>query len=245
MLPDKIDKEKLYIQLTNILLSKIHAGEWRTGQQIPVEEDLCRAYNVSKITVRRAIDNLVFDGYLEKLQGKGTFVRKGPHRSGIAMKTTLIEGVFMPGDNDNVKVVENNVVHELEEDVMRRLGPVVDRDVYYLNRLKSSEGVPVLVNELFIPLRICPALKDWNPEGGAIFEFLREHATAKITRVTQTVEVAKPAGFTAGLLNVRPSSHCMIIHRVFMAAGDVTVAYSRTTARGDRFRLTSEYERIG
>jgi len=245
MLPDKIDKEKLYIQLTNILLAKIREGEWKTGQQIPVEEDLCHTYNVSKITVRRAIDNLVFDGYLEKLQGKGTFVRKGPLRSGIAMKTTLIESVFMPGDNENIKVIENNVVHELEDDVMRRMGPVVDRDVYYLNRLKTAEGVPVIVNEIFIPMRICPALKDWNPEGGLVFEFLREHATAKIARVTQTVEVGKPGAYLSGLLNIRPTASCMIIHRVFLASGEVTVAYSKTTARGDRFRLTSEYERIG
>jgi len=245
MLPDKLDKEKLYIQLTNILQSNIRSGVWRTGQQIPTEEDLCKSYGVSKITVRRAIDNLVFDGYLEKLQGKGTFVRKGPPRSGIAMKTTLVEGVFLPGDIENVKVVEKKVLHQVDDEVARRMGPVVDRDVFYLCRLKSFEGVPVLVNEIYIPLRVCPGLTEWDPEGGAVFEYLQDHSTAKIARVTQTVEVGRAGDYLGGLLNTRPTSACMVMHRLFLSAGGMTVAYSKTTARADRFQLDSEYERLG
>jgi GntR family transcriptional regulator len=244
VLPDRSDRDKLYIQLTDILLSKIHSGEWRTGHQIPTEEVLCRSFHVSKITVRRAINNLVIEGYLEKLQGKGTFVRQGPTRAGLSMKTTLVEGVFSPEDYPNVKVVEKKIVTRLDEDVIRRMGPVIDRDVFYLCRLKLAEGVPVLVNEIYIPLRVCPALEGWDPAGGPVFEFLNKTSALKIMKVNQTVEVGRP-GEAAGLLNVRPTSACMLIHRLFLAAGEMTVAYSKTTARGDRFKLDSEYVRLG
>jgi len=246
MLPDRLDKEKLYIQLTNIFIAKIRSGEWRPGRQIPTEEDLCKSLGVSKITVRRAIDNLVFEGFLEKLQGKGTFVRQRVVHDGISMKTTLFEGVFLPGGGrENIKVVENKVVQGIPDDVIRRMGPVIDKDMYFLSRLKIAEGVPVLLNEIFIPLRVCPLLKEWEPDGASVFEFLREHADSKITKVFQTVEVGKPEESTARLLNARAAGACMIIHRLFHSAGDATLAYSKTTARSDRFKLETEYERVG
>lgn len=238
------DKEKLYTRLTNIFLDKIRSGEWRPGRQIPTEEELCRSFDVSKITVRRAVTNLVFDGHLEKIQGRGTFVKMGFPRAGMSMKTTLVEGVFMPGDAENITVLEKSMVRVLDEGLIKRMGPVIDAKVNYLCRLKSKAGVPVLVNETFVPARMCPGFEDWDAEGGSVFEFLRGHGTSDIVKVVQTVEMARPHEKTAKFLNARPTTPCMIIHRVFMAAADITVAYSKTTARGDRFELTTEYERV-
>lgn len=239
-----MEKEKLYRKLTNTFLGNIRSGEWKPGRQIPTEEELCKSFDVSKITVRRAIGNLVFDGHLEKVQGRGTFVKKGPPREGISMKTTLIEGVFFPGEPETITVLGKGVVSGLDEGLQKRMGPVVDAKVHYLRRLKSSAGVPVLINETYIPDRICPQFEDWDPEGGSVFEFLRENATLAIAKVIQTVGMAKPPENTARLLSSRPTSPCLVIHRVFLAAGDVTIAYSRTTARGDRFELTTEFERV-
>lgn len=238
------EKDKLYIRLTNAFLDKIRTGEWRPGGQIPTEEELCKSFDVSKITVRRAVTNLVFEGYLEKFQGKGTFVKQGPHRSGISMKTTLIEGVFLPGSHGNITVVEKGIVNGLDEDLLKRMGPVLDMNVYRLARLKHAAGVPVLLNETYIPVRMCPSVVDWEPEGSSVFEYLRDNGTTDVVKVVQTVEIAKPRQGAASALNSRPTTPCLIIHRVFLSQGDVTVAYSRTTARGDRFELVTEFERM-
>ncbi|MEW6739266.1 MAG: GntR family transcriptional regulator, partial [Nitrospirota bacterium] len=91
---DRFTQEKLYIQLMRIFLELINSGNWQLGQQIPTEEDLCKKYNVSKITIRQAINNLVSDGYLIKIQGKGTFVAGTLPVVGLAMKTKLTEEMF-------------------------------------------------------------------------------------------------------------------------------------------------------
>lgn len=70
------------------------------------KEDLCRQYNVSKITVRQAINNLAADGYLIKIQGKGTFVASTLPVVGLAMKTRLTEEMF----GEEVKV-EREILH--------------------------------------------------------------------------------------------------------------------------------------
>ena len=91
---DRFNQEKLYIQLMRIFLEHIESGSWQLRQQIPTEEDLCKKYNVSKITVRQAVNNLVSDGYLTKIQGKGTFVASSLPLIGLAMRTRLTEEMF-------------------------------------------------------------------------------------------------------------------------------------------------------
>ena len=66
----------LYIQLEQIIKSKILRGEFSPGDKIPTEKELCEIYKVSTITVRQAISNLVKDGFIVKKQGKGTFISK-------------------------------------------------------------------------------------------------------------------------------------------------------------------------
>ncbi len=239
-----LEKEKLYARLTNTFLEKIRSGEWRPGRQIPTEEELCKSFDVSKITVRRAVANLVFEGQLEKIQGRGTFVKHGPARPGISMKTTLVEGVFLPGGTDDITILEKREIHGIGEEVLRRMGPVNDVNLHYLCRLKSRAGVPVLINETFVPAKMCPDFGVWDAQGGSVFEFLRGHGASEIVRVVQSVEIARPVEHVARSLNSRPTTPCLIIHRVFKDAAGLAVAYSRTSARGDRFELETEYERV-
>lgn len=66
--------EPLYIQLQKAVKTAIHNGTFTQGSRIPTETELSETYNVSRITVRKAIAELVHEGYLTKRQGKGTFV---------------------------------------------------------------------------------------------------------------------------------------------------------------------------
>jgi GntR family transcriptional regulator, N-acetylglucosamine utilization regulator len=65
-----------YYQLEGLLREQVHAGRWEPGQQVPSEKQLCERYSVSRTTVRQAVGNLVQEGLLYHVKGKGTFVRK-------------------------------------------------------------------------------------------------------------------------------------------------------------------------
>ena len=108
---DRFNQEKLYIQLTRIFLEEIKSGKWQLNQRIPSEEELCKKYGVSKITVRQAVNNLVSDGYLMKLQGKGTFVASILPVVGLSMKTQLTEEMF----GEEVKVEKEVLFKGIKE----------------------------------------------------------------------------------------------------------------------------------
>ncbi|MGQ7092503.1 DNA-binding transcriptional regulator FrlR, partial [Escherichia coli] len=72
---DRYSHQLLYATVRQRLLDDIAQGVYQAGQQIPTENELCTQYNVSRITIRKAISDLVADGVLIRWQGKGTFVQ--------------------------------------------------------------------------------------------------------------------------------------------------------------------------
>ena len=150
---DRFNQEKLYIQLTRIFLNEINSGKWRLDKQIPTEEDLCRQYNVSKITVRQAINNLAADGYLIKIQGKGTFVASALPVVGLAMKTRLTEEMF----GEEVKV-EREILHmglKMSPQDAKGYLKTEEETHYFLGR-RIVNGQPEFIEESYIPQDILP-----------------------------------------------------------------------------------------
>ncbi|MBQ4093227.1 MAG: GntR family transcriptional regulator, partial [Firmicutes bacterium] len=72
------DHQFKYTQLYEILVEKITCGEWKPNERIPTEQELCRRYDLSRITVRDALALLTKDGYIYRKQGKGSFVAIRP-----------------------------------------------------------------------------------------------------------------------------------------------------------------------
>lgn len=75
MMLDKTSNLPLYMQLRNIIIEKIKAGELKRGSPIPTEQELCSTYGISRFPVRQAMEALVMDGYLTRTRGRGTYVR--------------------------------------------------------------------------------------------------------------------------------------------------------------------------
>jgi len=73
-LPDRNKAIPLFYQLQEILHDKIEEGSWQANMRLPSEKELCEMYNVSQITVRKALKQLEIEGIIKRIQGKGTFV---------------------------------------------------------------------------------------------------------------------------------------------------------------------------
>ncbi len=93
--------EKLYVQLYKILMRKIESGEWSVGALIPSEKEICKIYSVSAATVKTAISHLARQGFLVRLQGKGTFVTdwKQSRAKDSKIEKKLIEGILHEMNN--------------------------------------------------------------------------------------------------------------------------------------------------
>jgi GntR family transcriptional regulator len=239
---DRESQQKLYVQMYSIIKAKIEGREWPVGSQIPTEDELCKAYDVSKATVRVAIADLVRYGYLKKLQGKGTFVMHAMPDLGITMKTRLTEDMFGEGVNVRKEVLMKGI-KALPEDVKAYLK--TDQDVYYILCKRVVNGEPAYLEESFIPLETVPDVEELEVCQMPFFELVQEKSEKKIFKVVQTIELAEISNDAASILKTDKRAPVLLLHRMLMAADGSPLAYTRLMGSGRKYKLQTELVQIG
>ena len=238
---DRFTPEKLYIQLTRIFLKEIKSGKWQLNQRIPSEEELCKKHGVSKVTVRQAINNLASDGYLMKIQGKGTFVVSALPVVGLAMKTQLTEEIFGKEEKAEKEVLFKGI-KEPSPDIRAYL-KTTDRIYQFLCR-RTVNGEPAYLDESFIPYQMLPEIEHLDIIHNSLYSVLQEKAMKKIFRAVQTMEVLPVEGYLARFLDLKEGIPVLAVHRLLFSSDSTPVGYTRFLGRSDRYKFQTEFERI-
>ncbi|SFV07744.1 GntR family transcriptional regulator [Alicyclobacillus macrosporangiidus] len=145
----------LYIQIRHDIESRIRKGEWKPSHQIPTEEELQTIYGVSRITVQRAVIDLVRAGLLIRTPGKGTFVSNTiPEQNLLEFINFVTEEQAIEGPH---RVITSGVVTG-DNAVAAMLKVAPNEPIVRLERIKLSEDVPVALEVSYVPLRFAPDL---------------------------------------------------------------------------------------
>jgi GntR family transcriptional regulator len=238
---DRRSPQKLYHQLKEILRSKLERGEWAVGIQIPTEEELCQVYEVSKATVRQAVSDLVREGFLQRRQGRGTFVCPRVIPEGLAMLTSFRELMLDAGVFFTTRVLARAEV-PVTEDLALKLDIPEDRTLLHIRRLRLVGEEPVLLQDSWLPQTLCPRLLAADLEQDSVIDTLERQCHVTITRVRDVIE-AVPAGEEgAALLQMAPGAPCLLLEQYFYA-GERQVMFARSLKRPERFRFVLDLER--
>lgn len=232
---------KLYMQLFEIMKQRIESGEWAVDSQIPIEQELCKIYDLSKATVRLAVAELARQGYLKRLQGKGTFVCKRVIPEGLSMVTSFRELMLDAGVKITTKVLALTIMMP-SDDLDIKLDIPDDRHILYLKRLRLVEGEPALLQETFIPHHICPSLLDDDLENNSLHDLLEKKYGIRFTKVQDYISLSRPSPADCGLLDLEKDCSVLLLEQMVFS-GDTQLQYTRSFKRPDRFKFFIELER--
>ena len=229
------NNEPLYLQLKKILRTAIVNGEYVQGQQIPTEQELMKRYDVSRITVRRAIQELINEKYLIKSQGKGTFVNEiRPNRELVNLKS------FTEACEVNHQVVKSQVlsvtVDKANKHDIRRLGVSENDKVIHVARLRSKDDVPFLIEHSYYAYPAYEVLLDRNLSG-SIYAILREELGVIPVRSEKSVEIAYATAEQAQLLGVNKGAALFLMRTVAYDENDRPVHHNIVYLDGVTYRF--------
>ncbi len=185
----------LYRKVLEDLRAKIEDGTYPLGSRLPSEVELIESYGVSRITVRRAVTELVNEGLLIKEQGRGTFVRsrwlKRSLRSSVTESFTDACGRM--GLTAGAKVIDVSIVpapaHYAE---MLGIGP--EELLIHVRRVRAADGWPVFEEDTYLPY-------------GAYKEILKEDLTdASIFDVVERVGGMRPLHAVGSFIDAVPAT---------------------------------------
>ena len=222
-------------------MAKVISGTWKLSQRIPSEDELCTKYNVSKVTVRQAINNLVSDGYLMKIQGKGTFVTSVTPVVGVAMKTRFTEEMF-----GKEVIAERRILTlgEMEPPPVVKEYLKTGERIYYILSRRMVYGETAYIEESYIPSHMLPDIRDLDVEQHSLYALLQEKGSKKIFKVIQTIEIAQASQDAAKYLELDEGVPVLVVHRLFISSDNTPVAYTMIQGRSDRYKLQTEFERL-
>jgi GntR family transcriptional regulator len=229
-----------YYQLKEILERRIESGEFQVGNRFPTDEELCEEYQLSRGTVRRALDMLVEEGKLRREQGRGTFVNS-PVLSPVYFRlANFDEEMKSRGLVPGTKLLSLRKLPASEE-IAKHLHIRTGDDVIEISRLRLADGRPMAHETRYLSYQTCPQLLEEDLENQPIHSLLIDKYNIPLLRACYTIEARVLSTKEAELLQVQPGSASFAVERVTYTTNDRPVTWYRTIYRGDAYHLTAEF----
>ena len=186
-----------YVQVKEEIRRRIRSKEWTAGCRIPVESEFCEMFGVSRITVRKALEELQMEGYLVKIQGKGTFVREQTVEQRLCKFYSFSEELRRQGIQEQARVMELSSV-SADADLANHLQIVVGEQVHRVYRIRCTEHGPYAVETSYIPVNFAPAIsKDMINENG-LYKTLEAHGVV-VDSARETIKAIRSEEHTSEL----------------------------------------------
>lgn len=236
----------LYLQLETELKQKMLTGEYAVGERIPTEPELCDEYGVSRITVRRAVQDLVDEGLLRKVRGRGTFVAVPKYVASIGTDMGYGFGELQsPGSMEkSYEVVEAREVPATGS-VCERLGLAEGEAAYYVRRVILEGEVPLAIDDLFVSAARFPGLLDLIDERTPFYELVRGHYGLDLGPEDFTLDASTARNDEARLLKCAVGAPLFILRKLVTTPDGEPIHYSKSVIRADRVSYHFRVSRDG
>lgn len=226
----------LYQQMVVQLQSRMNSGEFGAGAVLPGEFDLSRDYGVSRITAKRALDELAKAGFVKRERGRGTRVLERP---GLAPVRTSIDGWLesssLMHSTTEVSLLSFDYL-SAGSDIASALelpeGVEVQRSV----RVRSLDGTPMSYLVCFLPGIIGRSFRAAELRSTAMLKLL-ERAGHSVASARQTVSATLAAPDTAQALEIHAGAPLLEVRRIARSADERVVQYIRALYRPELYHI--------
>lgn len=228
--------EKIAFDIKEDILSE----KYKPNEQLPFEKELCEKYNVSKMTVKKALDLLVNDGLIIKRRGSGTFVKDITEKeiqriiekkqfSGLT--TTSI------GHKVTSKVLEFKIINATKE-IADILKIEEDEFIYFVHRVRYVDDKAVVIEKTYIPLNLIPRMKLADVKK-SIYGYIKDKLGLNIQSAHSTVRAMKSDELDRKYLNLEKDEPILEVERVAYLDNGKVFEYSFSRHRYDKFEFKS------
>lgn len=229
----------LYVQVKEILKQEIEDGKFKIGQAIPTEPEFMKRFNISRATVRQAISDLVLGGYLEREQGRGTFVSKQRFDVKLDKFYSFTKDMSKRGMNPQSRLVEFEIIPQ-NFDISSKIDLNEIDQVIKLVRLRSALNEVIMVETTYLSRSMFPDLTREDVLKGSLYAVLENKYNSKLSNAVEYFEPILVGSFAAPFLKVSETSPALFLERIGSTKDGKRVELSQSVIRGDRCRYVVE-----
>ena len=230
--------EKYKIIETDII-NAIQTGKIKPGEKLPGEVELCEKYNVSRVTVRKAILNLASAGKVYRRAGDGTYVSEKPYVNTTGQARSFSEDMIQNGKKPGSVLLNFKISKaKKNEFIAEKLKLKENESFYEIERLRTGDEIPIAISYTYIPFKMMPDFNIDRVTSGSLYSYFNELYELELVRKERTVSAVMPTKEQKKSLKISDEPLLKVCHPSYTKTGAI-VEYSETYYVGSRFVYTN------
>jgi GntR family transcriptional regulator len=236
----------LYFKIEQSLKKEIVSGKYKTGDLLPSEREMVLTYKVSRLTVRDAINRLVNQGLVEKLQGKGTYVAEG--------RADYLVGPLNSFEVDLLQkrpIIKTKVIKAEKKVASRTISKILNLEhlssdkIFYLERLRYTNETPLAYFKTYLPISFVEGIEFIDFSKVTLYQALEEHFRLDLHEAFDVIDALLVNKKAAELLNLPIGAAVLRNYRkTFLKSGNI-IEYEEVLYRSDKYKYRNKLIRRG
>lgn len=231
-----------YHQLKEILRERIRSGEWKPGDLIPSERELSESYDISRMTARQAITDLVNEGVFYREQGRGTFVTQNKITQQLLHLTGFTEDIRARGQRPSTRVLAASL-QPADETAATQLRLAPGEPIFVLRRLRLADDEPLAIEVSMLNFKGCEQLAEEDLEHQSLYQLLESRYGIPLMEADQEIEAGLASEEEAKILNVPPGSAVLFTRRTTFTDRNRPIEYAKSVYRGNKYTFHTHLKR--
>lgn len=229
-----------YYQIQQSIKESIMKGEWAPGDFIPSEREISDLFKVSRITVRKALDNLLLEGLIKKVKGKGTVVSKPKIEEQLFNRLIgTYQDLTEKGYKVDNKILSFNLTSPDQKDIAN-LNISANDKVFKIERLRYLEGEPYHYSMTSIPQKLCSNFDANLLVKESLINVLDKYYNLKIYKLNRVLEATIATPQEAKLFNIKVGAPILSFYNTALLNDGQPIEFSLNKIRGDMAKFHIE-----
>lgn len=232
-----IVEQPLYLKLKDFIRAGIEAGRWPVGAQVPSENEMVSLFSVSRMTARRALQELTDEGVLTRIQGLGTFVAEPKPASSLLEIRNIADEILARGHHYSCQIHALRA-ERASHDVAKSLGLDDGAVVYHSLIVHKENDRAVQLESRYVNPACAPDYL--QQDFGTLTPNVYLSQVAPLTEAEHIIEAVHPDVHAQHLLHVDADEPCLLLRRTTWS-GEQVVSVARLLHPGSRYRFTGRF----
>jgi GntR family transcriptional regulator len=231
----------IYYQLIEQIQEKIEKGLLKPGDAIPSEREFSEKYQISRMTVRQALTHLVNNGYLHRLQGKGTFVAEQKMEQPLQGLTSFTEDMTARGMKPDSHIIQFEMIPSTAQ-IAKQLSINEYAPVYEIKRVRLADEVPMALETTYISANLVKGLTE-EIVNQSLYAYMENKLNLEIDYGSQMIEASIADTLEAQYLNIQAGAPILLIQRNTFLQDGTPVELVKSSYRADRYKFMIQMKR--
>ncbi len=223
-----------YFAIAQAIIGKIKEGELMPGMQVPSENQIIQQYRVSNTTARKALQEIDHAGWVQKIKGKGTYVRKQSIVRSVDRILSFTNNMLEMGYTPTTRMLYKGILEEGYSATINGRKYAMKGPVYKIHRLRFADDFPMMLEVRYISVELCPGIIDGELTG-SLYEIYKQKYGLALSEVHQMLSTFMIDSGVGEFFNLHKPIPGILVDGVTFCGKEIILEMEKSIYRGDKY----------